>query len=404
MVAGLISIRLPQQTVLAATSSDLKKEIKALEGKLSQTKSAQASLRSKMANNKAESASLEQQIQNLDTETTLISDQLSTIEDISAQWESQQALKKDEIGNLQKQEVKERDRFNRMVRMSYEYGSDSYLELIFGAKSFSDFLSRMDLISYHLTYNEKVLKALAENQKNLEQSQQDYEESSQKLDELFNTRKQLKSDLENKIDAAKDKKQALYSKMIDLEQAEEMQGMEAEKLLAETRTKSNELKIVTAQEAEILRQQKLLERGQGKVATPPKVNNSNGQFLWPLPDNYTNCSSPFANRINPITKKKEFHNGLDLPAPARTPIYAADGGTVVLAKWNGGYGNCVTINHGNGYITLYGHCSSLNVTAGQVVGRGDVIGFVGSTGLSTGNHLHFTVFSGGTAVDPAGFF
>jgi Membrane proteins related to metalloendopeptidases len=403
ILTGLMGRNFPQTEVSAATSSDLKKQIQALQSKLDKNKSDQAKLKNQISSAQAETSSLAQQIQNLDSETTLISDQLTTIEEISAEWQNQQDLKKQEIAQLEQDEINERGRFDRMMQMSYEYGSDSYLELIFGAEDFGDFLARLDLISYHLTYNEKVLKELAENQAKLKNSKLDYEESSSKLTELYNTQQTLKSQLDDKIATAQVKKDSLYAKMSQLQDVSELQETEAANILKETQSKSSELKIVSAQEAAAEAARKAALKAATKITgpTPSKASNSNAQFLWPLPDGYRSVSSGFANRINPVTGKRELHNGLDLPAPARTPIYAADGGTVVLAKWNGGFGNCITINHGNGYITLYGHCSSLNVTAGQVVNRGEVIGYVGSTGQSTGNHLHFTVFINGTAVDPS---
>ena len=98
------------------------------------------------------------------------------------------------------------------------------------------------------------------------------------------------------------------------------------------------------------------------------------------------------------------HNGMDIAANSGTAVYAADGGRVVLAEWYGGYGNCIMIEHGNGYKTLYGHLSYIGVKDGQYVNQGDTIGQVGSTGNSTGPHLHFEVYSNGSRIDPEQFY
>ena len=128
-----------------------------------------------------------------------------------------------------------------------------------------------------------------------------------------------------------------------------------------------------------------------------------GSFIWPCPS-CTYITSRFGPRTHPITGAYKNHTGLDIGAGYGASILAADGGTVILAEVNGGYGNCVMIDHGNGYVTLYGHMSSYAVSEGQSVSQGDTVGYVGSTGMSTGPHLHFEVRSGGNRIDPEQFF
>ena len=126
-----------------------------------------------------------------------------------------------------------------------------------------------------------------------------------------------------------------------------------------------------------------------------------GTFIRPVPGPVT---SGFGYRTDPVTHATAFHSGLDLGAPCGTPIKAAGTGSVITAGFNsGGYGNMTLINHGNGLATLYGHQSSIIVSAGQAVTQGQVIGYVGSTGKSTGCHLHFEVRVSGNPVDPSGY-
>ena len=119
---------------------------------------------------------------------------------------------------------------------------------------------------------------------------------------------------------------------------------------------------------------------------------------------YVYISSRFGERVHPITGELKHHNGMDIAANMGTAVYAADGGKVVLAEWYGGYGNCIMIDHGNGYKTLYGHLSSIGVSEGQSVSQGAVIGAVGSTGNSTGPHLHFEVYANDSRIDPEQFY
>ena len=132
-----------------------------------------------------------------------------------------------------------------------------------------------------------------------------------------------------------------------------------------------------------------------------------GIFEWPLPGDFS-ITSPFGYRTDPITGESSFHDGVDIAAPEGTAVLAAADGVVVTANrtdsWGGSYGYYVTIQHDETYETLYAHCSEVLVKAGQEVEQGDVVALVGSTGNSTGDHLHFEVREGGSKVDPMGFF
>lgn len=128
-----------------------------------------------------------------------------------------------------------------------------------------------------------------------------------------------------------------------------------------------------------------------------------GSFIWPAPTS-TYLTSRFGLRTHPVTGTQKSHTGIDIGAGAGDNALAADGGTVTMAGWNGGYGNCVMIDHGNGYKTLYAHLSSISVAKGSVVDKGVVVGHVGSTGVSTGPHLHFEVWSGESRIDPEQFY
>lgn len=142
--------------------------------------------------------------------------------------------------------------------------------------------------------------------------------------------------------------------------------------------------------------------GGGQILTPGNVPAGSGLFQWPLPEAFR-ITSGFGERVDPISGESSFHTGTDIAAPEGTPILAAANGTVTLANgtdpWGGGYGYYVKISHGGGMETLYAHCSAICVTPGQTVRQGEVIGYVGSTGNSTGNHLHFEVWMNGSRID-----
>lgn len=147
--------------------------------------------------------------------------------------------------------------------------------------------------------------------------------------------------------------------------------------------------------------------GGGEILDPNTDWEGTGIFQWPLPQSYT-ITSWFGYREDPFTGEIAYHSGTDIAAPAGTPILAAADGTVTIANaidsWGGGYGYHIKVKHNDTYDTLYAHCSSICVTVGQEVKQGEVIGYVGTTGNSTGNHLHFEVWQNGERTDALGFF
>ena len=147
--------------------------------------------------------------------------------------------------------------------------------------------------------------------------------------------------------------------------------------------------------------------GTGEILTGDPNRNPNGIFSWPLAGSWP-VNSGFGNRPNPFNGEPEFHHGIDIAAPAGTPILAAADGIVIVANgtdsWGGGFGFHIQIQHEGGYVTLYAHCSRISVRNGQEVVKGEVIGFVGSTGRSTGPHLHWEIHHNGVRVDPLRYF
>ena len=192
---------------------------------------------------------------------------------------------------------------------------------------------------------------------------------------------------------------------------EELEAQEAEvdRLIAEINAHEDQLE---AMEEELNKAAKALDsqiRAKEKeyAAQIAKVPNESG-FLWPLPGGYNTISSLAGGRIHPVTGKPSNHAGIDIPAPSGTNIYAAKSGVVIhAAKGTGSswsYGNYVIVSHSDGTSTLYAHMSRIGCKQGQTVKQGDVIGYVGTTGRSTGNHLHFEVRVGSTRKDPVNYF
>jgi murein DD-endopeptidase MepM/ murein hydrolase activator NlpD len=263
------------------------------------------------------------------------------------------------------------------VRLAYTTGAASYLDVLLSSTSFSDFLERFDSVDSILTqdrniadqkqaYSEEVTKKKAEVEQELKDVKVLYAEMATQKTEL----EQNEQDKEVMVSK-------LTKQIVDMEEISD----ESEKQLTELAKKQSAL---IAKKNSI----KNYYKG-GKLGMPLKA-------AWRL-------SSPFGYRIHPITGAKKLHAGMDMAAPKGTSVYAAETGVVIVAQSWSGYGNCIIIDHGGGLWTLYGHLMNggILVKKGETVKRGEKIGMVGSTGQSTGNHLHFEVRKNSEPVNPA---
>ncbi len=240
------------------------------------------------------------------------------------------------------------------------------------------------MIEEIIEYDNSVMEALAQLQKQVEQERAELEEAKAALEEAKAKQQSAKAELET-------------------------QEAEVDKVIAEITSQESQLK---AMEAELNRaataldsQIKDLERQMSA-----QINNvpSESGFLWPLAGNINVLSSLYGSRPDPFTGKPDNHTGIDIPASRGTPIYASKSGVVITSVYGTGsawsYGNYVVVSHSDGTSTLYAHMSSRAVSQGQTAKQGDVVGYVGTTGNSTGNHLHFEIRVNGSRVDPLNYF
>ena len=378
LTVAMLFVMCPEQ-VSAKTNAQIQSEIDALNAKLDNINDEQSSLKSMISTATADANNLSAEITNLNYEIDLIDEQVFVIESLIEQFNTLTAKQEVQIVNLEADIDKQQKMLDDMIRMSYEYGGvGNSVEFIFSAEDFSDLISRVDLLSYHLSYNNNVLDNYNTALEDLEKTKTEYEAAKLNMDEYKSQQETLRVQLEEKQAEAEIKRAQVY------------ESKEAyEKELAEKQAYIDQLN------AEI--------KALAAMFAKEDTTTYSGIFALPLPRNVYTITSYYGYRKDPFTGATAYHNGYDLACAKGTEIYAADDGTVVIAGWNGGYGNCVTINHGGGVMTLYGHCNSLNVVSGQQVKRGDVIAYVGTSGRSTGNHLHFTVYKNGNLTDPADY-
>ena len=276
----------------------------------------------------------------------------------------------------------------RLVNV-YEYGSPNYLSVLLAAKSFSDFVESWDDLRLLIAANQRVVRDRREAAKRVLVTERILEANQVALDDEEQQQAQARSQLGslatergNLVGLADRDRRRIATQVAGMEDLSASEEAQLESLIQE-------------RQREIEAQQSSGRRAAGIAGTPPR---SNGRFSWPVTGVIT---SPFGWRSNPFGGGPEFHQGRDIAAPTGTTITAAAAGTVIMAQWYGGYGNYILIDHGNHYSTGYGHCSAIYVSVGQVVQRGQAIGAVGSTGYSTGPHVHFEVRINGKPVDPA---
>ncbi|MBR1969310.1 MAG: peptidoglycan DD-metalloendopeptidase family protein [Clostridia bacterium] len=309
----------------------------------------------------------------LDNEISRTEDEIIFIENEIQQAEKDLELKEKELEKAEKEFNEYQSDFLTRAQVMYENGDVAYIEIIFGAKSFSDFIERIELISQMMQYDNEVLDKLEEAKQIIIKAKQEIEDIIERQNKNKENLLARKSTLEKNLA----KKQALVDSL--------SQDVEKYKAIYES-----------AERAE----QALINSNKNALSySSNPVKYTGGKFLWPVPSS-SRITSQYGYRIHPVYKTKKFHSGIDIGAGYGVDILASADGTVTLAATNGGYGKCVIVNHGSGITTLYAHNSSLLVSQGEKVTKGQVIAKAGSTGVSTGPHLHFEVRVNGATANP----
>ena len=340
------------------------------------------------------------------------------------------AEKAEEVAAAKTLEEQQLARYRIRVRAMEENGVYSVLTMVLNSSSLGEFLTVLDDMGQIMASDRELEEAYIAARENTEQVKAEYEEFraelQEKQDELRAEQEQLQAEIDEATALIRDLQENIDTRREEYEEIlaiEEEADRELEALMAELeRQRQEELRrqreaeeaaaraaaeAAKAAQQALQAQQQQAQQNQQSQSTPapvaPKVTGT-GSFTWPVPS-CTYITSRFGLRIHPVYGTEKYHSGLDVGAGYGAAIVAADSGTVIRAGNSGdGYGNCVIIDHGNGYQTLYGHMSSVTVSEGQTVTKGDTIGYVGSTGLSTGPHCHFEVWSGGSRTDPEQFF
>lgn len=353
-----------------------------------------------------EQAGILEQKRALDERNLFTLQQIQLNDEEIALYDEMIAEKGKELFAAQELEELQLQRYRARVRAMEENGTLNYLAMILKANNLGELLTTIDDIGEIMQSDRQLEDDYIEARENTEEVKAEYEEYRAEINSKQDELREEKEALEKEIEEAS-QLLASIKEDIDHKQAE-VDAIYDE----EERTQAALDKLVAELEAERRAAEAAAAAAAAEAAAADGGENTGGGagaayatgfFVFPVAS-YVYISSRFGERVHPITGELKNHNGMDIASNMGTTVYAADGGTIVLAEWYGGYGNCIMIDHGNGYKTLYGHLSYIGVSEGQAVRQGDAIGQVGSTGNSTGPHLHFEVYSNGTRIDPEQFF
>ncbi len=338
--------------------NELKDKIESMDASIDANKTLQNQTASKIKTVSTSIKNLEKEIDKLTSEIDVTENSI--------------VVKTQELAEAEDKIADKNELLNNRLRVMYKTGSIGYLEVLFGAEDFTDLLSRIDMVQKVLVHDQNLILFLKEQRDIIEAKKAELEGYKVELVELQGAKMGKQTALEKELKSMIAYKEELQKDQASLEELESELQDEADQLTS------------------VIKNLQLAETYVG------------GEMMWPVPDHYT-ITSPFGNRFHPISKTYKMHTGIDISCPRNTDVVAAQSGTVIYSGWYSGYGKVIIVDHGGGYSTLYGHNDGLVGKVGQSVKKGELIAKSGSTGYSTGPHVHFEVRINGEYVDPLNY-
>lgn len=305
------------------------------------------------------------QEQSLADQVSELEANINKLETAIAEGEQNLAVLEQELAEAEEKVETQNDNLNARLRNMYKSGSVGFIDVLLDSSSLSEFLTNLDMVEMIYSSDQEVLAGL----------QDAYDEVDKKKQEV----ETLQAELETSKATAEEQQAEVNAKKEEIAASNE----ETEEMLNKLEAQAQALTAT------------IVDKG----SSSSDSTYTGGEMAWPAPS-YTRISQYYGWRIHPITGRSNFHGAIDLAAPGGSPIVAANPGTVIIATYNSSYGYYVVVDHGGGVTTLYAHSSRLRVSVGQSVSRGQRIADVGTTGSSTGNHLHFEVRINGNRVNP----
>ncbi len=402
----------------AASSSEIRKQINKLKEEKEEIKDKIAEVQDQYEQNEDEIADIISRKNVIDQEIQLLYTQINNMNEQLAAYNILIADKQDELDVAENRYAALNEENKIRIRTMEEEGELSYWEVLFKANSFSDLLDRLNIVEEIAASDNRRLKELSEAADQVEVAQTELVDEKAEMELAKQELDATEAELDAKREEADAIIQELLTKADDLEALEEeFERQEAEFL--EMIAKKEE-EFDAAKEAEWLA---YMATYVPPTTAPPANSTTNstpsnggttnsgttsapsggGGGGWVRPCSYTSITSPFGYRVSPTSGASTYHQGVDLDTGTGWPVVAAKAGTVTIAGWGKAAGNYVQINHHDGFSSIYMHLSSIGVSAGQHVSAGQYIGATGSTGVSTGDHLHFGISLNGVYVNPCSY-
>ena len=386
VLAAVLLLSLLASALAAIAYADVtKQDIQNIKDDLSDIQAQKKEVQARLAEIRDDLSQAEAQVELIQSQVVLTEEEINTSQALLDRYDLQIAEKEADIQRLEAQEEAQYQEFYRQVRWMEETGGTSYLSILFEASSLAEMLDSAMIITDIMDYSNRIIDQLNATQAQLGAARDELAAGRAAQAEVQQDLEVRKAELEDQRAQA----QTLLSQIA----ASESEYAAKAKLLADSEAQIN--KELKEAERKYAAQLAALEAQQN-------ANMTSGDWYWPLPGRYK-ISSLFGSRPDPFTGKRDNHTGTDIPAPGGTPIYAAKTGIVTTVNKNknaSSYGYYCIISHGSGYATLYAHQNQVPIVQeGQTVQKGQIIGYVGSTGRSTGNHLHFELRVNGVRND-----
>lgn len=432
--AALAILMLSSQPVLASSLEAARSE--AVQKKNS-IRSNMAGTQSMISQTRGQVATVQAEIRALDAQITQVNIKIDQLNGEMQKLQAEIAQTKAELETAKAELLEKKDLYAKRLRAMYIANDRGYLDILLDSTDATSIIGNARMIRSIATSDRELIDEINAKVKEIEEKQALLAEQEKQL-----AQKQAQARIErSNLEAANAQKTGYMNSLMSNLSAYEAQydAMLRESDAIESQIANLDLSIQKAKEEEsarIAKQRAAAEearrekeaavrkasRSTGRavstrsasVNSAPAVSNDvvsygekatpeakTGEFYWPVPGHHR-ITSPFGYRIHPILKYRKLHTGVDIGAPNGTPVVSAGSGTVIASRFMSGYGNCIMIDHG-GKVTVYGHLSSRAVSPGQSVSAGETIGYVGSTGMSTGAHLHFEVRVNGAVQNPLNY-
>ena len=388
LVAALLSgvVLCGTPAYIMAEDEDLTNQLDSIQQQVNQQNAAKADAETVIG-------SVSEQLRQIEEQLRQATAELGTIKEQRVAVENDITLNERQLAEAQKRLEGRESVFYKRVRDIYINGRLSYLDVVIGSKDFSDFANRLEVLKRIIDSDITLINEIKKERADIEAHKQKLEADRAKLVELEKSALAKQAEIEQK--------KAERNVVLQKAQNDRATAMQAiEELHASSAQVSAMLKERQAARAAAAAAAAAAAQSSGGQGASDNWVQGTGQLGWPVSGEIT---SPYGYRVHPIWGTTIYHSGIDIGVDEGTPVHAADGGVVVWSGWMGGYGYAVVIDHGNGLSTLYGHNSELAVDEGQSVAKGQVISYAGSTGNSTGPHVHFEVRVNGDPVDPMGY-